>query len=193
VRVRRGRRLPARLGGFRPGDVDVDVLAVVAAPGGVTAQRAMGAALAAAPGCPGTGPELSVVTAATAAALGEVHVNTVGPEPVVVTGADHPADPDLVLHGAVCREHATAVSGPPPDRVFGAVPGHRVVAAMRAELEWALDHPPGDYAVLNACRALRYADDGRLCSKVDGGGWWPARHAKEPTATAGEGVLGRLR
>ena len=199
----------AVLGGFRRDTSDVDVLAVVTAPGDRAAQRATGDALAGVPGCPGTGLEMSVVTVATAGALGdcpfEVHVNTVGPAPMVVTGADHPGDPDLVLHSAVCRLHAYTVGGPPPDRVFGPVPRDRVIAAMRAELEWALDHAPGDYAVLNACRALRYAEDGTLCSKVDGGRWWLARRPGDRAVTGAlagtavdarrfvAGALGRLR
>lgn len=180
----------AVLGGFRPGASDVDVLAVVAASADVATQRATGEALAAVPGCPGTGLEMSVITAATAGALGdcpfEVHVNTVGPAPVVVTGADHPGDPDLVLHSAVCRQHAHTVDGPPPDRVFAAVPRSRVLAALRAELEWALEHASGDYAVLNACRALRYAEDGTLCSKVDGARWWLARRPGDPVVIAAD-------
>ncbi len=36
------------------------------------------------------------------------------------------------------------------------------------------------YAVLNACRAVRFATDGVLCSKLDGGQWMLARRSEEP-------------
>ncbi|GIH14402.1 aminoglycoside adenylyltransferase domain-containing protein [Rugosimonospora africana] len=199
----------AVLGGFQPGRSDVDVLAVVERPGTVDAQRAMGEAVAAsARSCPGAGLELSVITVTTAATIGcgpvaasaanrlrpqsdglaacpfEVHVNTTAPDAAIVTGADHPGDPDLVLHCAVCRDHARAVTGPPPDRVFGPVPAERVLAAMTADLRWAIDQGHIGYAVLNACRALRYAESGLLCSKRDGADWYLARHPGDPVVLA---------
>jgi pimeloyl-ACP methyl ester carboxylesterase len=62
--------------------------------------------------------------------------------------------------------------------VFGPVPRERILAAMRSELRWATQHAPAAYAVLNACRAARYADDGRLVSKLDGGEWYLTRHPR---------------
>lgn len=179
----------AVLGGFQPARSDVDVLAVVGRSATVDTQRAVGEAIAAtARKCPGTGLEMSVVTAATAGRLGtcafEVHVNTTGPEAVVVTGADHPGDPDLVLHCAVCRDHALAVTGPPPGRVFGPVPRDRVLGAMAADLRWAIGRGRIGYAVLNACRALRYAECGLLCGKWDGAEWYLAHHPGDPVVLA---------
>jgi streptomycin 3"-adenylyltransferase len=178
----------AVLGGFRAGASDVDVLAVVARPTPVGVQRAMGAALAAVAGCPGSGLELSVVTARTAAVLGacrfEVHVNTTGPEAVVVPGAGHRGDRDLVLHCAVCRQRALPVTGPPAGRIFGAVSADRVTAAMIRDVRWAVDGGRATYAVLNACRATRFADDGRLCSKLDGGHWYLTICPGDPVVTA---------
>ncbi|MFF9346310.1 aminoglycoside adenylyltransferase domain-containing protein [Streptomyces sp. NPDC014734] len=167
----------AVLGGFRAARSDVDVLAVVVESATRAGQQAMGEAVAeTAARCPGTGLELSVITAATAANLGscpfEVHIRTSATETAVIPGAGHAGDADLVLHCAVCREHALAVSGPPAAEVFGPVPADRVGAAMVSELRWALDHASATYAVLNACRALRFADDGQLCSKLDGGRWY---------------------
>jgi streptomycin 3"-adenylyltransferase len=181
----------AVLGGFRPARSDVDVLAVVAKRGTAPVQQAMGDAIAAtAERCPGAGLEMSVITVETAARLGtcpfEVHVNTTAEEPVIVTGAGDQGDPDLVLHCAVCRDHAVAVTGPPPDEVFGAVARDDVLAAMVSDLKWALNHAPTAYAVLNACRASRFAADGQLCSKLDGARWWLARHPEDPVVTAAE-------
>jgi hypothetical protein len=95
----------AVLGGFRPERSDVDVLVVVAKPVPPECQAALGAELlASAYPCPGIGLELSVITAATAADLGdcrfEVHVAS--PDEVVV-GTGHPGDADLILYAEVCR------------------------------------------------------------------------------------------
>ncbi|QNS02785.1 aminoglycoside adenylyltransferase domain-containing protein [Streptomyces xanthii] len=177
------------LGGFRATRSDLDVLAVVAGATGQAEQRDLGEELAAtAAHCPGTGLELSVVTSATAADLGacpfEVHVRASAEERVVVPGAGHAGDPDLVLHCAVCRDHPYAVCGPPASEVFGPVPAERVVTAMLDELRWGLDQADSTYAVLNACRALRFAEGGGLCSKVGGGRWYLSRHGGHTTVAA---------
>ena len=39
------------------------------------------------------------------------------------------------------------------------------------ELRWGAERAPGEYAVLNACRAWRFAVDGALVSKIEGGQW----------------------
>ncbi|MFE7393716.1 aminoglycoside adenylyltransferase domain-containing protein [Streptomyces sp. NPDC057582] len=179
----------AVLGGFHASRSDVDVLAVVAEPGTKTDQQTLGdTVVGTAAWCPGTGLEMSVITAATAANLGscpfEVHVRTTATETAVIPGVGHAGDADLVLHCAVCREHALAVWGPPAMEVFGPVPADRVGAAMVSELRWALDHATETYAVLNACRALRFADDGQLCSKLDGGRWYLDRHGDNEVVAA---------
>ncbi|TMS00438.1 aminoglycoside adenylyltransferase domain-containing protein [Nonomuraea basaltis] len=177
------------LGGFHFARSDVDVLAVVEGPGTTATQQAMGEAIAATTErCPGTGLEMSVITAATARVLGsclfEVHINTTSDETVMVTGAGDSGDPDLVLHSAVCRDRALPVLGPPPAWVFGPVSRDRVLTAMAGDLRWALDHGSAAYAVLNACRAVRFAEDGHLCSKLDGAEWYLIRHPDDATVTA---------
>ncbi|MDG6102897.1 DUF4111 domain-containing protein [Dactylosporangium aurantiacum] len=183
----------AALGGFRAGTSDVDILAVVPGPVAVPgadpgAAVRLGERLAAVPGCPGSGLELSVITAATAADLGscpfEVHVATTDAPARIVAGDGHPGDPDLVLHATVCREHAVAVTGPPPPAVFAPVPRERVLAAMVEELRWASLRHATVYAVLNACRAARYAEEGTLCSKLAGGEWFLRRHGPTPVVGA---------
>jgi len=179
------------LGGFRSERSDVDVLAVIDAPLSRDVQAAVGTGLlrAAFP-CPGTGLECSVITAATAADLRdcsfEVHVVT--PDTTVV-GAGHPGDPDLVLYAEVCRRSGIAVVGPPAASVFGAVPYERLAAAIRTELGWGLaawrsGSAPFEYAVLNACRAMLFARDGLLRSKVAGGEWYLAEHRNDWTVFA---------
>ena len=176
----------AVLGGFRPERSDVDVLVVVVEPVPPDRQAALGAALlTAAYPCPGIGLELSVITTATAADLGEcrfeVHVAT--PDHVA-TGAGHPGDDDLILYAEVCRRSGLAAVGPAPASVFGVVPRPRLVTTMLAELAWGASSAPFEYAVLNACRALRFAADGTLRSKVAGGEWYLAGHPDDEVVRA---------
>jgi hypothetical protein len=171
------------LGGFRPERSDVDVIVVTRWTYGEVDQRAIGEALLRnADPCPGTGLELSVITEATARDLGdcrfEVHVGDGSRG--VVTGAGHPGDTDLILYAEVCRRSAVVAIGAPAAEVFGRVPGDRLRAAIRAELEWGVREAPFEYAVLNACRARRFAVDGALTSKVDGGAWYLDQHPGDP-------------
>jgi streptomycin 3"-adenylyltransferase len=176
----------AVLGGFRPERSDVDVLVVVAKPVPSECQAALGAELlASAYPCPGIGLELSAITAATAADLGdcrfEVHIAS--PDELVV-GTGHAGDADLILYAEVCRRSGLAASGPPASSVFGALPRARLVAAILAELEWGVSSASFEYAVLNACRALRFAADGSLQSKVAGGEWYLASHPSDEVVGA---------
>lgn len=167
----------AVLGGFRPESSDIDVLGVVTRAGDLRSQRVMGEALReCAYPCPGTGLEISVITAAMARDPGdcpfEVHVCTVPGDEQIQTGADHPGDPDLILHLEVSRRHGLAVTGAPPLSVIAPMPQDRLRGAIRDELDWAAENAPLSYAVLNACRALRFAADRQLVSKVDAGRWY---------------------
>jgi hypothetical protein len=58
---------------------------------------------------------------------------------------------------------------------------------MTEELRWGVRHATPAYAVLNACRATRYAHDGQLCSKVDGAEWYLARHPGDAAVAAALG------
>jgi predicted nucleotidyltransferase len=171
----------AVLGGFRPESSDIDVLAVVTAPGSAKSQRQAGKALRdGARDAPAAGLELSVVTAATAGNTSrgpggcpfEVHVSTVPGDEALVIGAGHPGDPDLILHFEVARLHGLAVMGAPPSSVFTPIPEEWLKQAIMDELDWSTDHAPLSYAVLNACRALRFAADRQLVSKVDAAFWY---------------------
>jgi predicted nucleotidyltransferase len=175
----------AVLGGYTPRGSDVDVLAVIARPTDVSVQeRVRDRLVEAAQQWPDTALEMSVITAATAADLAEcpfeVHVVVNGDEVRAVLGADHGADPDLVLHVEVCRRHGLAVYGPPAGEVFAPVPQQRLSRAVHDEVRWGREHGHLSYAVLNACRALRFATDGVLCSKIDGGEWMIACGREEP-------------
>ena len=84
----------------------------------------------------------------------ELHVTTAPQDRKVVDGHGHPGDRDLVLHFAVCsfaRLH---------DGLRRGALAPLVLTQLADELTWAADHAPSEYAVLNACRAWRYAVDG---------------------------------
>ncbi|WP_428847170.1 aminoglycoside adenylyltransferase domain-containing protein [Nocardia arthritidis] len=55
--------------------------------------------------------------------------------------------------------------------MFAPVATELVLAQLVRELRWAAEHAAGEYAVLNACRAWRFAVDSTLVSKIDGGRW----------------------
>ena len=171
------------LGGYLATRSDIDVLVVAEDPLSPGQQADLAARLSedALP-CPAVGLELSVVLRSVAAAptarpAFELHVTTAPSDRKVVDGHGHPGDLDLVLHFAVC--HAL---GYPP---FAEVAPSLVLAQVADELTWAAEHNPSEYAVLNACRAWRYAVDGALVSKVDGGRW------AEPRLTGPERTLVR--
>jgi streptomycin 3"-adenylyltransferase len=157
------------LGDWDPRRSDVDVL-VVAQTGDVTAYADVLTAVRT--HCPGTGIEASVVRADAARNPSApwpylVHVT----DREVVLGEAGDGDEDLILHYAVCREHGAAAFGPDPSAVFGCIARDIIVEQLARELRWALDHAGESYAVLNACRALRFAREGVLCSKSEGGAW----------------------
>jgi streptomycin 3"-adenylyltransferase len=88
---------------------------------------------------------------------------------------DGAGDPDLLMHIAVTRAAGVAVRGPDPADLFGDMARQSVLGYLAAELEWGLREAPETYAVLNACRALAYLEDGLIVSKVAGGVWGIAR------------------
>jgi streptomycin 3"-adenylyltransferase len=175
----------AALGGYTASGSDVDVLAVIAEPADVRVQGRMRDRLTGtARRWPAIRLEMSVITSATAANLRdcpyELHVAVDGDEVRAVLGAGRDGDPDLILHAEVCRRHGLAVYGPPAGQVFAPVPPARLIRAVRDEVRWGQEHGHLSYAVLNACRAVRFAADGVLCSKLDGGRWMLARRGGEP-------------
>jgi streptomycin 3"-adenylyltransferase len=164
----------AALGGFVPGRSDVDLLFVVRralAPG---AKEALAAAIQAFPGCPGVGIETSLLTveqAANPVSGGfELHICT-GPGAKVVEGYRHAGDDDLVLHALVVRAAGIALHGPPAAELLGDVDPANVRQRLRSELAWALKNAPARYAVLNASRAVFWAQHSVVASKIVGGEW----------------------
>ena len=173
----------AALGGFVPGRSDVDLLFVVDGPLNRAARVDVAAVITRFEGCPGSGIEASVLTRdqALLPELGafEVHVCT-GPDAKVVDGRGHTGDDDLVLHAVVVRAAGLALLGPPPVALFGEVEREVVLARMAEELDWGLANASAAYTVLNACRALLWAEEGCVISKVAAGEWVLSRLPRWP-------------
>jgi streptomycin 3"-adenylyltransferase len=157
------------LGGWRRERSDIDVLVVVDRPLTQSEKSLLadGWSEESLP-CPAIGLELSVVTSAAISRppsrpAFELHVTTAPQDRKVIDGDGHPGDLDLVLHFAVARSLG--------HEGFAEVPEDLVLTRVADELDWAAEHAPSEYAVLNACRAWQYAVDGTLVSKVDGGRW----------------------
>lgn len=190
----------AVLGGFVPSRSDVDVLVVCE--GALTdvqkAAFAQSLSESALP-CPARGLELSVVRRETSLRPSaeppyELHLSTAPDDCKVVDGRGKDGDADLVLHFAVCATAGRLVgSGLPRHEVFGVVASGLIAGQMVRELRWAARHVPNEYAVLNACRALKFAEDGSLVSKVDGGEWALSREPDREDAALIEGALRRQR
>lgn len=164
----------AALGGFNRDRSDLDVLAIVRGPVSEESAQRVGSQLLDLD-CPAPGLELSIVTDRQAQTGGTdtgfvLHVDSADQRAVLGDGL---TDPDLILHYAVCRKAAIRVGdSPPPADLIAEVPRYLILDQLSAELKWALDKPaPAEYAVLNACRALRFAETDELVSKVDGGRW----------------------
>jgi len=183
LRISSGQRLvgaylhgSAALGGWLPARSDVDLLLLLEDGGPAETLRGVEETLVdSAAACPGTGLECSVVLAGQAASPAPpwpflLHVQSSPGQAVKpVRGDALEGDPDLLMHYAVCRVAGVPVFGPDPVAAIGPVPRDAILAYLVDELDWGLAHGSEAYAVLNACRALVYAADGDLVSKISGG------------------------
>lgn len=167
----------AVLGGFRLDRSDVDVLVIVER----SLPRARLERLADAVGHgrladPACGLELDVITRQ--AALHphhpsplELNLFTNAERHEVHLGEDVGTSTDIVLHLAVVAATGVALAGPPPADTIGDVPRAWVAGELRNELAWGLAHGSPAYQALNAARAWRFADEGVVSGKIDGGTW----------------------
>jgi len=166
----------AALGGWTAERSDVDILFVAADDlTAAAAARAGQALLRAGDDCPGRGGlECSIVTAGAAARPAPpwpfvLHVGVRDGEKKLYRGQDRAGDDDLLMHYAVCRAAGITLSGPPPQVAIGAVARPRILSYLADELGWGLANAPESYAVLNACRAQVYLQQGEIIGKVAGG------------------------
>lgn len=89
---------------------------------------------------------------------------------------------ELLLDFAICRQFGKTLYGPVPAEVFAPVSDKRLKEILRKIIGWHRKHifhpfhdPLGHYAVLNAARAWRFAEEKVLSSKTGGGEWLLAR------------------
>jgi hypothetical protein len=165
----------AVLGGWMPERSDVDALLVTGRDLAPARLAAVAEVLAdGAADCPGTSLECSVVTADQARQPGApwpfvLHVEAGAESARVVRGDELAGDRDLLMHYVVCRSAGWSLSGPPPQELIGSIPRAPILSYLADELGWGLNNAPEPYAVLNACRALVFAADGQIVSKITGG------------------------
>ncbi len=77
---------------------------------------------------------------------------------------------------SILSRHGIAIAGPPAEEVFADMPRQALLPAILESLRWhAAAGGTSDDAVLNACRALRFALDGVWTSKAAAGAWAAAR------------------
>jgi len=170
------------LGGYERPRSDLDVAVVVNSPLAREEKEALVRALRheALP-CPARGLELVVYTEEavrrpSADAAFELNLNT-------GRAMDFRADFEPVpgeLHWfaidrGVLHAHGVVLAGPPAAEVF-ADPGSALLVPLLAEtLRWCLADGAGAEAVLAACRALRYAEEGVWSSKASAARWAKGR------------------
>src|SRR5205814_604480 len=78
----------------------------------------------------------------------------------------------FVVDLAIARSHARPILGPLPAALIGSIPRTDVLAALTDSLDWHSEHEGSSAnAVLNACRAWRYALTGAWSTKTAAAEW----------------------
>jgi hypothetical protein len=140
--------------------------------------------------CPARGLELVVYPETTARIPTvepgfELNLNT---GPGMVFRADfEPSVSDahwFAIDRSLLGQHGRALYGPPAGEVFSSIPRDLLLPVVAESVRWHETEAarPAD-AVLNACRALRYADEGVWSSKQAAGGWARERLRDEKLAS----------
>ena len=170
-------------GGLKPYS-DIDLLVVVYAPPALESKMAfVRALLVLEADCPPKGLEMSVVLAEACAHPGHpapfelhgspMHWPRFREDLAGACAAMRGEDPDLAAHFAVAREAGIALCGPAARMVFAPVPREMVFASVWQDVASAREsiHSDPVYTILNLCRTLAFARDGRMRSKAAGGAW----------------------
>jgi hypothetical protein len=171
------------LGGYVPGESDIDIAAVSNA-GLTDAERQSVAAVVveASTVCPARGVEFTLYRREVASSLPdsadfEVNANG-GPRMPTAVHLDASSEPGFwyVLDRAIAHRSGLAICGPPPRETFADVPRSILLKAMQESMAWHRVHEKATlYSVLNACRAWRFAAMDVLGSKLEGATWARAR------------------
>jgi hypothetical protein len=175
------------LGGYVPGESDIDITAVSSnALGDLLKERVASVVVEASAACPARGLEFTVYRREIAGAPPtgadfEVNANG-GPRMPTAVHTDAAVEPGFwyVLDRAVAHRSGLAISGPPARKIFADVPRSALLEAMYQSMAWHRAHEKATlYSVLNACRAWRFAAVDVLGSKLEGAAWararWPDR------------------
>ncbi len=176
-------------GDYVPASSDIDIVVVVVGALGDRSAPAAARLLDAARGSdPLAGLEVAVVTADQAAHPSnpptiEIEFAAFRDRgwALELTNAGPSEDSGMHLAQAIILQTGARHSGAQPEDVFAPIPRSWLLDACAAELDWwvtrsEITHPVAvRTAVLNACRARRYALDGELGSKRQGGEWALAR------------------
>ena len=173
------------LGGYVPGESDIDIAAVSSAALTDPQKQSVASAIVeASTDCPARGLEFTlyrhdVAGSPPEGADFEVNANG-GPRMPTAVHLDSALEPGFwyVLDRAIAHRAGVAISGPPAREVFADVPRGTLLDAMYASMAWHRAHEKATlYSVLNACRAWRFAAEDVLGSKLEGAVWartrWP--------------------
>ena len=179
------------LGGYVPVESDLDVAAVVRARlPRETKHRLVAALRHEALPCPARGLELVVYTLAavrepTAEGAYELNLNTGARMTFRADEAPVPGDLHwFAIDRAVLREHGVALLGPPAAEVFAEIPRALLLPVLADVVRSYRGGGDRDDAVLNACRALLFAEEGRWASKQAAGRWALGRVGDEELVAA---------
>ena len=196
------------LGGYVPGESDLDIVAVsqYAIPDELKPSIAA-AALDTTMPCPARGLEFTlyrreVAMSSPVAADFEVNANG-GPRMDRVIHLESGTEPGFwyVVDRAVAHRCGVVIGGPPPAETFADVSRAALLDAMIESMRWHREHEKATlYSVLNASRAWRFAVENELGSKLEGAAWarqhWSRpgvigaavdlRHGRSATLDAGE-------
>jgi hypothetical protein len=176
------------LGGYVPGQSDIDLFAVCQHSLEVEVKQVVAQAISdEATNCPTRGLEFvlysrGAVAEASRTPQFEINLNA-GPEMDYHLSFDPASEPShwFVLDISIVGQYGLGLVGPPAREVFAPTPRPWLLEALEDSLEWHADHEPLlHYSVLNACRSWRYAEEGIMSSKDDAS-VWALSHAEDPS------------
>jgi hypothetical protein len=171
------------LGGYVPGESDVDIAAVSGSALSEGQKHGVASAIVkVSEVCPARGVEFTLYRRDVAGSLPEgadFEVNANGGQRTPTSvHLDATAEQGFwyALDRAIAHRSGIVISGPPSRTVFVDVPRRTLLEAMSESMAWHRAHEKATlYSVLNACRAWRFAEEDVLGSKLEGATWARAR------------------
>jgi len=189
------------LGGYVPGESDIDIVAVSEHAIPDEAKPVLAEAVFATTGsCPTRGLEFTlyrreVAESPPVAADFEVNVNG-GPGMARDIHLDRQTEPGFwyVIDRAIAHRSGLAIYGPSAAALFAQVSRRALLIAMTESMSWHRAHEKLTlHSVLNASRAWRYAIDDVLGSKLEGADWarerWPNKRVIDAAVDLRHGRL----